>query len=478
MMREPLELGLPNAALRWMLKLGKPVGLLLFLAAILGVVYLRATTAPAHGPSDSWPTEGYYFAGAQYQLTLQALRLELGRYHLAQRQEEQLAHQRDVIVLRDVLHAKYAILMDSPELRPYLQKVKGFRDVVVPLTELDSQLNGMVAHALKTPEALRRFDEQVEPLEKVVVGMVNDLRVAELVAFEAAFQAQRRATVASQEAGLALLAVLGLGIFFHVQVRRKEEQALRKEAEARAEAQRSAQARVALLGMVSHELRTPLQTMLGSVEMLSITVKDEEARPAIEGLERSIELVSGQLDNIAQYTRLASGTFEVRRERFAVVPLLERIIDEHRGSAQPGQQLALTTALGVDTVVEGDPIRLHQVINNFISNAIKYAGPGVISVATELEDSVTRGAAGTVVVRVEDSGPGISATEQASIWEPFVRGRRGQGRSKGSGLGLAVVKLLADSAGWKVGVVSEAARGAVFFVRFPLEQSDFKTASE
>ena len=120
--------------------------------------------------------------------------------------------------------------------------------------------------------------------------------------------------------------------------------------------------------------------------------------------------------------------------------------------------------------------------------AIKYGGPDVILVSAQLEDGSASGRAVAVeaaIVRVTDHGPGISDSDFAAIWEPFVRGRRGQGRSQGNGLGLAVVRLLADSVGWEVGVASAAGNGtagpgsgATFFVRFPLVPPDATQASE
>ncbi|KPU96720.1 hypothetical protein APR50_33930 [Variovorax paradoxus] len=473
---------------RWILRFGRPVGVALVLLALLGTVLLHRAANSRNPSSDSWPTEGYYFAGVQYQLGLQALRLEMARYHLAIDPEARAALRRDSLVLRDVLHAKYAILMESPELRPFLQAVEGFRGSIEPLTRMNSELDTMVDEALASPQGYRQFDAQVEPLSQRVVSMANDLRVAELTSFEAAFEAQRQATLTYQEVGLALLAMLGLGLITHVQILRKEDQALRKEAEARAEAQRSAQARVALLGMVSHELRTPLQTMLADVEVLADTTAPRAGQRAVDSLERNIGLISGQLDDIAQYTRMVSGTYEARRERFALVPMLQRVLGEHLASVQPGQQLALETSIPDDLSVVGDPIRLHQVINNFLSNAIKYGGPDVILVSAQLEDGSASGRAVAVeaaIVRVTDHGPGISDSDFAAIWEPFVRGRRGQGRSQGNGLGLAVVRLLADSVGWEVGVASAAGNGtagpgsgATFFVRFPLVPPDATQASE
>lgn len=468
-----------RSLVRWILRFGWPVGIVLVVVPIIWGVLLYSASASRKPSSDSWPTEGYYFAGAQYQLGLQALRLEIARYHLAFEAQTRDAFRRDSLVLRDVLHAKYAILMDSPELRPFLQAVEGFRVSVEPLTRLNRELDALVDAALASPQGYREFDRQVEPLSQMVVSMANDLRVAELTSFEAAFEAQRKATLTYQEVGLALLVMLGLGLIMHVQILRKEDQALRKEAEARAEAQRSAQARVALLGMVSHELRTPLQTMLADVEVLADAIAPGTSQRAVDSLERNIGLISGQLDDIAQYTRMISGTYEARRERFALVPMLQRVVGEHLASVQPGQQLALETSIPDDLSVVGDPIRLHQIINNFLSNAIKYGGPDVISVSVDLEAGSASGdaeAVKTAIVRVTDHGPGIPDSDFAAIWEPFVRGRRGQGRSLGSGLGLAVVRLLADSVGWAVGVSNDTVSndvtgqrsGATFFVRFPL----------
>lgn len=270
-----------DSASAWLLRWGKLVGALLFIGAIVGDVYLRATKLPARTPRDDWPTEGYYFAGAQYQLGLQALRLELWRHLQLPPGQLRDRARKDVEILRDVLHAKYSILTESPELRPYLDKVPGFQDALSSLSDVDGRLNLLVDEALRLPEAVPRFDDQVASLERAVVRMVNDLRVAELSTFEAAFEAQRRAAIRSQETGLALLGILGLGLLFHVSIRRKELAAFDKEAEARAEAQRSAQARTALLGMVSHELRSPLQTMTGNVEMLTLANTPQETNQAL-----------------------------------------------------------------------------------------------------------------------------------------------------------------------------------------------------
>lgn len=449
---------------------GKTIGAILLAMAMVGGIYLRFL-APTPSSRDAWPTEGYYFAGAQYQIALQSLRLTLAQVHNGMDTTELEKRKNNALVLRDVLHAKYLILTESPEMLPYLSRVRGLEEALQPLSRLHVDLDRLVDDAVSSPAGLQRFEVTVSPMYQRVLSMVNDLRVAELSAFEAAFYAQTRSAKIYQELGLTLLGFLGIGVYFHAKVTRKERNALAKEAEARAEAQRSAQARTALLGMVSHELRTPLQTMLANIELLSMQPLGDDSRTAIDSLERGIELISGQLDNIAQYTRLASGTFELRREPFVVADLLRCIASEHTATAREnGQVLTLQGSADSNASVLGDPIRLHQVVTNFVSNAVKYSGPGTITISTRsirhrFEEVVD---AEAIEVRVEDNGPGIPVAEQATIWEPFVRGKRGPGRQKGSGLGLAVAKLLATSAGWEVGVYSSSQEGTAFYVRLPL----------
>jgi signal transduction histidine kinase len=243
------------------------------------------------------------------------------------------------------------------------------------------------------------------------------------------------------------------------------------EAEAQAEAQRRSQARTALLGMVSRELRAPLQTMLANVELLAVRSPQDGTVDIIERLMRCIELMSGQLDNIAHYTRLASGSMEIRCERFIVLDLLRRVVEEHASAAKANHQvITLDAPRGADVTIHGDPIRLHQVINNYLTNAITCAGPGRISVVVRLlsHQFGDLSLADAVEVLVEDEGPGISDAESAALWEPFARGDSISRSRRGSGLGLAVVKLLAASVGWDVGVRSEPGHCATFYVVLPL----------
>lgn len=269
---------------------------------------------------------------------------------------------------------------------------------------------------------------------------------------------------------IVLVASLAIGLHLHLRAQASKREAAQLQAQARAEAQRSAQARTALLGMVSHELRTPLQTMLANVELLALKPPSPATAQLVQGLEQCIVQIKGRLDNIAQYARLASGHVELRREPFRLVPLLERIVAEHAEAAQANDQtLRLDAPQTADVQVHGDDIRLHQVLNNYLSNAVKYSGPGAIDIRARVisHEFGKMSLAEAVEISVTDHGPGIPEAEREAVWEPFVRGAARPNRPKGSGLGLAVVKLLATTADWDVGMRSDT-EGTTFFVVLPL----------
>lgn len=281
------------------------------------------------------------------------------------------------------------------------------------------------------------------------------------------------ATMAWVAAGVVLIIALAIGLRLQFTAEAARQEAARLQAEARAEAQRSAQARAALLGMVSHELRTPLQTMLANVELLALKPQEPGTALLVSGLEQCIVQIKGRLDNIAQYTRLANGLVELRREPFRLSELMQRVVEEHTEAATANSQSIVVDAAEVSTIqIHSDEIRLHQVLNNYLSNAVKYSGPGRIVLRAQILKHAfgNLALADAVEISVTDHGPGIPATEQQAMWEPFVRGSVRPNRSKGSGLGLAVVKLLATTAAWEFGLRCDE-DGTYFFVRLPLGAS-------
>jgi signal transduction histidine kinase len=227
------------------------------------------------------------------------------------------------------------------------------------------------------------------------------------------------------------------------------------------------QAVAAAMGMVSHELRTPLQTLLANLEMLSFMPLPPDLAPVIERMQRSADLMAARLENVAQYVQLARGVADTQRPQVDVAPVLQQILDET--SAGATQRIVLKAEGLRGRPIQIDPTRLHQIVSNYLSNALKYAGDGTITVAGEF--SPGEGNQGrTLEITVSDEGPGIDPARRAEIWEPFVRAQQGQGLQEGSGLGLTIVRMLAMAAGWEVGVRSaQGGHGITFYVQLPCD---------
>lgn len=421
---------------------------------------------------DSLPAEDFYFAGTQYQLTLQVLRARTSNWHAATSPDRRDEARRDALELAQVLHAKYDALGRAPEAVSRIQHLPGSAPALRAMADLDGEVEELLAAAFASVQGLEAFDARLAAVDRTVSGLVNDLRLAELVSFDGAFQAERRAVRAYQEVGAGLLALLGLAVVLHLYLQRKERDALLKETAARAEAQRTVQMRSALLGMVSHELRTPLQTIMTSCETLLDGTLDPAQRAEAERVARASGLIAAQLGNLGQYALLVSGREEVRKVPVNLGEVLGRVMDAHAEAArQRGLRLVDEAQALRGMVIDSDPIRLEQILHNYVSNAIKYSDSGEVHVraAWRAGDEGADSARRIAEIAVTDHGPGIPASEQQGIWEPFYRGRSVRKNAKGSGLGLAVVKLLATSAGWDVGVRSAAGSGATFYVQVPAD---------
>lgn len=311
------------------------------------------------------------------------------------------------------------------------------------------------------------FETLPRSILRIALALVAVLGAAGFGLLVGAPSSRAPAIAALVASGIVLVASLTIGVHLYLRAGAAHRKATQLVAQAGEEAQRSAQT---MAGMVSHELRSPLQTMLANLELLALEPQSPSVSQLAKGLEQCLVQIERRLDNIAQYTRLAGGQVELQVEPFLLVPFLDRVVAGHAKAAHAnGQTLRLDAKDAVDLHVHGDEIRLQQVLDNFLSNAIRYSGAGAI----EVRASVTRhtfetlGLAEAVEVGVSDHGPGVPEAERQSVWEPFVRGAARPNRPKGSGLGLSIVKLLATTAGWDVGMRCDAA-GTTFFVVFPL----------
>jgi two-component system phosphate regulon sensor histidine kinase PhoR len=214
---------------------------------------------------------------------------------------------------------------------------------------------------------------------------------------------------------------------------------------------------------VSHELKTPVTAIRIAAENLQEEDLHESARATAQSIMRSVDRLTLLLGDLSELSRIESGALHLAPVRLDLSSFLDTLMRDlqPRGSAC-GVELALDVEAPPGTVILADPLRLHQVMENLVSNALKFSPPG-----GRVELSIRLTSQGQVW-EVRDQGPGIPEAEQGRIFERFYRAQAAKAKP-GTGLGLAIVKHLCRLMGGEVSVVSRPGEGAIFQVILPLQ---------
>jgi signal transduction histidine kinase len=220
------------------------------------------------------------------------------------------------------------------------------------------------------------------------------------------------------------------------------------------------------MAIAAHELRNPLATIRAAADALKLMKLDD---PGIErlrvGLERQASVMARMLDDLLDAARFAFGKVSLKLEDIDLGSLVREIVEEAapRASAA-GIQLDCEIP-DAALSVKGDPIRLRQIVDNILSNAIKFTPEsGRIDVRLGID-------ANSAVLRIKDTGDGFDAALAAEIFTPFVQQEQDAGRARGGlGLGLAIGKNLAELHGGGLSAESPGiGRGATFTLTLPLQ---------
>jgi signal transduction histidine kinase len=277
----------------------------------------------------------------------------------------------------------------------------------------------------------------------------------------------------------ALSSVIGVLVLFRLSgLVRAVERAGRAEREARQQAERAQQLltfqnqklveldnlKDEFVSSVSHELRTPLTSISGYVEVLLEGEDDEERRDYLSIVDRNAQRLLGLVSDLLFAARLQSGRLELER---TAVDLAE-VVAHSVASARPRAEAA-----AVEITVYGSPVpevigqadRLAQLMDNLVSNAIKFTPPGGrIDVRLATLD-------GHVRLEVSDTGFGIPEPEREKLFERFFRSQTALERQiQGTGLGLYISKAIVEAHGGRIGVQSAEGRGTTFVVELPIAQ--------
>jgi two-component system, sensor histidine kinase len=277
--------------------------------------------------------------------------------------------------------------------------------------------------------------------------------------------------------GFVTAAAISVGVFItyclstwqRMNEARLAESAARVEAEEkRAQAEQIMAGRSAFLAAIGHDLRTPISAILTGAAELERGATDAAARSQAHLITDAGFMMKAMLDDLLDHAKLDAGHMTVDQVDFNLRDLLNQTTRLWRGPARAkGLKLRVEGAATIPAAVRGDPMRVRQVLNNLISNAMKFTETGSITLRLNAWTEEPGGHA--VLIAVEDTGPGMTAEQVARLFTPFDQTMAGvSAQHGGTGLGLAISRQLAELMGGRVTVRTRPGDGASFTLALTL----------
>lgn len=244
--------------------------------------------------------------------------------------------------------------------------------------------------------------------------------------------------------------------------RERSAEALR---EALAHAESANRAKTHFLANVSHEIRTPLNGVLGMAAVLSETALDEEQREFLQAIEDSGQILLTTIGDVLDLSKIEAGKMTLENRPFALRVALEgaRALFSARAN-EKGLSLSVEIHEDLPKAIIGDDHRFRQVLHNLVSNAVKFTQTGSVTLTAEPADN-----GALLLVRVSDTGPGVSREARDTIFQPFQQADGSDARKfGGTGLGLSISRQLCHLMGGSLQLATGVEQGATFEIRLPL----------
>lgn len=247
-----------------------------------------------------------------------------------------------------------------------------------------------------------------------------------------------------------------------------------------AQERKASAAQARFLATMSHEIRTPLNGILGLTDVVLSKEISESARPNLERIQQSGISLNRILNDVLDVSKLNAGKLSLESTPFDLVTTVKSCVLFYSQLAQ-NKDIALNLSIADDVSahVFGDAVRLSQILNNLISNAIKFTQQGSVSLVVERVTASPREQ--VIKFSVIDTGEGVEQSQQVDIFGAFTQANSSINRTHGgTGLGLQIVKSLVEAMGGNVVLRSEIGKGSEFsfVVAFTLQDEAVNTESE
>ncbi|MGF7481278.1 ATP-binding protein [Providencia sp. SP181] len=228
-------------------------------------------------------------------------------------------------------------------------------------------------------------------------------------------------------------------------------------------AEEANRAKSTFLATMSHEIRTPLYGLIGTLELLANTSLSPQQAHFIERISTTSQLLMQLIGDILDISKIEANQIQIHNHPFDLLELVQQTVQLYQGIAQ---QKGLLLFAVIDPSVQanriGDSARLQQILGNLLSNAIKFTHRGTVTI--ELKRSNNN----NILIRVSDTGVGISPEQQIKLFEPFYQAHSEIHAYGGTGLGLFICSELIKLMDGQISLQSEVGVGSSFLVTLPL----------
>ena len=264
-----------------------------------------------------------------------------------------------------------------------------------------------------------------------------------------------------------------VAVFEDVTERRAAEQEMRR---ARELAEEAARTKTDFLANMSHELRTPLNAILGMSYLALKTELTPRQQDYMAKIQHAGQHLIDVIDDILDFSKIETGQLRVERAQVDLNRVLETAIAPNKANAAAkGLDMVVDVALDVPRNLIGDPGRLGRILNNYLTNAVKFTEAGGIAIAVRVVED--HGTDLMLKFDVTDTGIGLTRDQIANLFQSFVQVDTSTTRKFGGlGLGLVISKRLAELMGGSVGVESEPDKGSTFWFTARLHRGEQRWA--
>lgn len=239
----------------------------------------------------------------------------------------------------------------------------------------------------------------------------------------------------------------------------------------------ASESKAQFLANMSHEIRTPMNTVLGMNDMILMENKDEKIDEYARNIKSAGQLLLGLINDILDFSKIEAGKLQIVEKEYPLAELLKDfVLSSQFRAKQKDLEIKVEIDESMPSVLKGDDIRIKQILNNLMSNAIKYTEKGSVIFRAK---GIFEENGFSLLLSVEDSGVGIKKEDMEKLFSSFQRLELEKNRYiEGTGLGLTITKQLVSIMNGTIDVSSEYGKGSCFTVQIPQEIIDNVTIRE